>query len=117
MSDIFNVTDFWNIDVPDGCVVEESSCRDSVGVDEVLGPDGEYARVCPKPFGQTTASIRGRGDMPHATLVAQDIGIGDAYVSSRMRREKNDGEPSFEITQKSYYDPDLTDSGATPVAP
>ena len=115
MSAIFNVKTFFGITKPTGCVVEESSCEDSVGMDEVLGDDGEYQRVCPKPFGMTTAQIRGRGNMPHATLTAGTIGIGEAYISNRVRREKNDAEPSFEITQKSYYDPDVVNSGTDPI--
>lgn len=115
MSDIFNVQDLFGIEEPAGCVTEESSCEDSVGMDEVLGTSGEYERVCPKPYGETVAQIRGRGDMPHATLTAGSVGLNEAFITSRIRREKNDAEPSFEITQESYYDPDETDSGADPL--
>lgn len=102
-SSIFNVKDLFGITAPAGGVIEESSCEQQVELDEIMGEDGEYERVCPKPYGTETARISGRGDMPHATLAAATVTVGNAFVTSRVRREKNDVEPSFEINQKKYF--------------
>jgi hypothetical protein len=109
--DIFNVGTTFGIATPSGCVVEESNQEDTVELDEVRGGNGEIARVCPKTYGVRTASIRGRGDMPHATLVAGGITLGSSFVTSRIRREKNTGEPSFEINSKAYFNVNEPDPG------
>lgn len=103
-SDIFGVKDLFGITPPAGGVVEESSCEENFDADEVIDGEGEVARACPKTWGRKTARIRGRGSITPVTLVGQTITAGVEFITSRVLREKNDAEPTFEITQESFID-------------
>jgi hypothetical protein len=101
-ANIFGVVDLFDITTPAGCVVEESSYEETYDVDEAMNTDSQIGRACPKPWGKATARISGRGRITPATLTATEVAVGVQFTTSRMLKEKNDGEPNFDITEEKF---------------
>jgi hypothetical protein len=99
----FGVSTTFGLTVPDDLIVDEATLEETVEIDEIMGPDSEYARACPLPYGERTVTVRGRGDMVHATLTASIMNEGDLVVTSRKRTESNTAEPRFEIVARAFF--------------
>lgn len=101
MPAIFGVSNLFDLTVPSGGVVEESSCESEVEAKTIRDQTGTTCRAVPGKLKKTTVSIKGRGQAAIASVTEGALS-GSVKVISVKNSESNDDFPTFETTGVKY---------------
>lgn len=97
----FGVTNLFDLTIPVGGVVEESSSDSEVEAKTIRDQSGTTCRAVPGKLKKTTVSIKGRGQASLATVTTGALS-GTVKVISAKNAEGNDDFPTFETTGVKY---------------